>query len=130
MKILTLSIKQANFDEILSGEKTQEFREVTPTMAPKYIYFENNEGKIYKKEADVPDNEGEFFVKTIKYDAIKFITGERKGKRPFALVEVKDAELQYFEDEEGELITYEADGVEYVAGQMIYDLGRIIEHPQ
>lgn len=129
MRILTLSIRQEPFDEIVSGKKTQEFRELRPTTAPKYIYFENEKGKIYKNEADVPDNEGEFFVKAIKYDAIKFVTGEYKGIRPFAIVEVTGAEIQYFEDEDGELITYETDGVEYVAGQMVYDLGRIIEHP-
>lgn len=127
MKILTLSIKQANFDEILSGEKTQEFREVRPTTAPRYIYFENKEGKIYKNEADVPDDEGEFFIKTIKYDAIKFVTGEHKGTRPFAIVEVKGAEMHYFEDDNGELVTEEINGVEYFPGEMVYDLGQIIE---
>ena len=37
MEILTLIIKQKFFDEILSGNKTQEFREIRPTTQKKYI---------------------------------------------------------------------------------------------
>lgn len=37
MNILTLSIKQKYFDEILAGKKTHEYREIRPTNAKKYI---------------------------------------------------------------------------------------------
>ena len=36
MNILTLSIKQKYFDEILAGKKTHEYREIRPTNAKKY----------------------------------------------------------------------------------------------
>lgn len=36
MNILTLIIKQKFFDEILSGKKTQEFREIRPNTQSKY----------------------------------------------------------------------------------------------
>jgi len=32
MKVLALTIKQQPFNEILTGEKTEEFRELRPTM--------------------------------------------------------------------------------------------------
>ena len=36
MNVLTLSIKQKFFDEILAGNKTQEFREIRPNTSQKY----------------------------------------------------------------------------------------------
>ena len=39
MNILTLSIKQKYFDEILAGKKTHEYREIRPTNAKKYITY-------------------------------------------------------------------------------------------
>lgn len=38
MKVLTLSIKQKFFDEILSGKKTQEFREIRPHQIQANIF--------------------------------------------------------------------------------------------
>lgn len=49
MKILTLSIKQVYFDEILAGTKKQEFRDVTPINAKKYFRYELN-GKLYDND--------------------------------------------------------------------------------
>lgn len=127
MKILTLSIKQKFFDEILAGKKTQEFREIRPTNSSKYIRYILN-GKEYKSVDDMPDSEeGDFDVAPIQYDAIKFLTGEYKGKRPYAIVEIKNAEMQIFTDENGDDIVYEYNGEEYLAAQMVYDLGRVIE---
>ena len=40
MEILTLIIKQKFFDEILSGKKTQEFREIRPTTQKKYCQLD------------------------------------------------------------------------------------------
>ena len=126
MNILTLSIKQKFFDEILSGKKTQEFREIRPTNSSKYMLYELN-GKKYADADQIPDEEGDLNVEPIKYDAIKFLTGAYTGKRPYALVEVKDANIEFFCDEEGNDITYEYNGETYVAAQMVYDLGRVIE---
>jgi hypothetical protein len=47
--------------------------------------------------------------------------------RDSALVEVKDAYTEVFVDEEGNQITYEYKGYEYYAGQIVYNLGKVLE---
>lgn len=125
MNILTLSIKQKFFDQIISGEKKQEFREIRPKNAKKYINY-ICDGKEYGADEDLPED-GNVDVMPIKYDAIKFLTGEYKGKRPFAVVEVKGAKVQLLTDENGEDIVYEENGIEYILSQIVYELGDIIE---
>ena len=129
MKILTLSIKREWFDKILSGEKTHEYREIRPTVQQRYIFYRNN-GKDYKpSEFDqIPNDESPIEVLPIKYDAIKFLTGAYSGKRPWMLVEVKDAESIVLTDDDGNDIEYEwTDGNVYVAMQMDYTLGKVLE---
>lgn len=129
MRILTLSIKQKFFDEILAGKKTQEFREIRPTNSKKYILYELN-GKKYSNPDEIPSDEeeiGELNIEPVEYDAIKFLTGEYKGKRPYAIVQVKGANVELFCDEEGNDVTYEYNGETYIAAQIVYDLGKVIE---
>lgn len=129
MKILTLSIKQKYFNDILSGEKKQEFREIRPNNSKRYVIYELN-GKEYTDPDTLPsedEEQGELNLKPVKYDAIKFLTGEYKDKRPFAIVEVKDANIELFCDEEGNDITYEYKGETYIAAQVVYDLGEVLE---
>lgn len=125
MKILTLSIKQKYFDEILSGKKPVETREIRPTNARKYIKYECN-GKEYDADAELPE-EGEIDVKPIQYDAIKLLTGEYKGKRPFAIVECTGAKVYFLTDENGNDITYEYEGETYIASQIEFSLGKVLE---
>lgn len=125
MKILTLSIKQKYFDEILAGKKTHEYREIRPTNAKKYITYLCG-GKEYKADEELPE-EGEVELKPIQYDAIKLLTGEYKGKRPYIIVEVKSAEAVILTDENGKDITYEYQGEEYLAAQIDYTLGKVLE---
>ncbi len=117
MEILTLSIKQKFFDEILAGTKKQEFREIRPNSQSKYCELDEDG---YVKEI-------EGVLQPRKYDAIKFLTGEYKGKRPFIFVEVKDAKIELFEDENHELVTYTYQGEQYIAAQVVYDLGKVLE---
>lgn len=117
MNILTLSIKQKYFDEILAGKKKQEFREIRPSSQKKYCGLDE-EG--YCKEID-----GIFIPR--KYDAIKLLTGAYSGKRPWALVEVKCANIELFVDENNEFIELEEKGVPYLAAQVVYDLGKVID---
>ena len=125
MNILTLNIKQKYFDEIFSGKKTHEYREIRPTNAKRYITYLCC-GKEYKADEELPED-GEIELKPIRYDAIKFITGEYKGKRPYIVVEVKEAEVAILTDENGEDITYEYQGEEYIAAQIDYTLGKVLE---
>lgn len=116
MKILTLIIKREFFDRILSGEKTQEFREIRPNTQKKYCELDE-EG--YCKEVDG-------ILQPRKYDAIQFYVGYNKD-RESALVEVKGARIELFEDENHNLIEYEYNGEPYLAAQVVYDLGRVID---
>ena len=124
MNILTLSIKQIHFDAIIEGSKKDEFREIRPNTAHKYITYWVGK-KEYKKYIDVPQDE-EPEAKPIKYDAIQFYTGQMSGKRPGALVEVKGAEIIILTDENGE-IEYEYEGETYLLAQIKYKLGNVIE---
>lgn len=128
MNILTLSIKQKYFDEILAGKKKQEFREIRPTNAKKYFRYLLN-GKEYDEDTLPSEDEesGDIDLVPVKYDAIKFLTGAYSGKRPYAVVEAKDAHIEILCDEEGNDIVYEYNGKEYSAAQVVYDLGKVIE---
>ncbi|GAB1462277.1 hypothetical protein [Pedobacter sp.] len=108
MKILTLIIKQTFFDQIVSGEKKNEYREIRPSNAQKYV---------------IEDGEN---VEPVKYDAIRFYAGYNKD-RATALFAVKNALIEILEDEEGNDIVYEENGQEYVMAQMNYELGDKIE---
>ena len=120
MNVLTLSIKQNFFDEILSGAKKQEFREIRPSTQKKYCELDE-EG--YCKF----DEEKGIFVPR-HYDAIKFLTGAyNKGPRPWALVEIKDANIELFVDENDKFIELEEKGEPYYMAQIVYDLGEVIE---
>lgn len=118
MRILTLSIKQNFFDEILAGTKTQEFREIRPSSQAKYCEVD--------EEGYCVENDG--IIVPRKYDAIKFLTGAyNKGPRPYIIVEVKDANVELFVDENDEFIELEQNGEKYLAARIVYDLGEIIE---
>lgn len=125
MKTLTLSIKQNFFDEIIAGTKREEFREITLKNRRKYFNYVCG-GKEFKDENDLPE-EGEVGISPIKYDVIKFYTGAYKGKRPFAVVEIKNAEVQIITDEDGKDIVCIEDGEEYLQAQMAYKLGKVID---
>lgn len=124
MKILNLIIKQKYFDEIIAGTKTQEFREIRPTTSKKYIHY-LHDGIEYDDDRDLPE-EGDVDIVPIQYDAIRFFVGYNKD-RASALVEVKDAFVELFVDEEGNDIVYEYKGEEYIAAQITYNLGKVIE---
>jgi hypothetical protein len=123
MKILSLIIKQAYFDAILRGEKTQEFREVKPTTIKKLLQLD-------EEGFEVIDEHGN--SQPIQYDAIRFYVGYNKD-RDSALVEVKDAHSEIFVDDNDEIFETEkinpkTGKVEYwVAQQVVYDLGKVLE---
>ena len=63
----------------------------------------------------------------VKYDALKLITGEQKGTRPYLIVEVKSAQIEVITDEDDNVITYEKDGMTYVMAQIVYKLGKVLD---
>ena len=52
LKVLTLRIKQFYFNEILSGDKTIEYRKVKQTNLNKYTYVDPSDGKRYLRRFD------------------------------------------------------------------------------
>ena len=89
MKVLTLNIKKQYFDEILSGEKKIETRELKQTTLNRYTYLDESDGKRYLR----------------RYDALRLFVGYHKD-RESALVQVKD-------------ITYNEGIVEYHLGLIL-----------
>ena len=89
MKVLTLNIKKVYFDEIISGTKTTEYRELKQTTLNKYTYLDESDGKRYLR----------------RYDALRLFVGYHK-ERESALVQVTD-------------ITYNEGIVEYHLGMVL-----------
>lgn len=111
MRILDLIIKGEWFDKIISGEKTEEFREIRPKNQHRYQTFDE------VSQEYVP----------ISYDAIRFFVGYNKDRKS-AVVEVTKAEFEYVIDEEtGDFITYEHEGQTYATVEMVYTLGKVLE---
>lgn len=131
MKTLTLNIKQVHFDEILAGTKKHEFRDIFPDNQKRFIRYVLN-GKEYTSLQEMPSEEeepGEVDVVPVKYDCIKFLTGAPSGKRPYLVVEIVDSEVVFLTDENGEdlILVDEEHDQEFIAAQMDYTLGKIIE---
>ena len=127
MKVLALTIKQQPFNEILTGEKTEEVRELRPTMyCSRYVVYRGDDGKVYKMASLVPKGV-DCKPEIVKYDALKLITGEQKGTRPYLIVEVKSAQIEVITDEDDNVITYEKDGMTYAMAQIVYKLGKVLD---
>ena len=125
MKKLTLQIKKESFDAILKGEQKVEHRVAWPSQVTKYVFFEC-EGKQYKKQEDLPDNDSPITILPIEYDALYLINGRRKNA-PRLLVEVESAEFIIYQDDEGNDMTCEENGQEFYVCQVWYHLGKILE---
>lgn len=130
LKVLNLIIKQKYFDLIMSGRKTQEFREIRPTNERKYVLIDDEGYAIEDENGNcVP----------VKYDAIRFFVGYNPD-RDTALVRVESAYTEIFVDEQGNPIYYEfgkdektGEPIQYFAEQIVYNLGEILDkdiHPK
>lgn len=111
---LNLIIKQIYFDLIVSGEKTEEYREIKDTTFSKYLDYDKNEGFLLLEElvhGEIDDldiysyNEGEYPFVPRNYDFIKFAVGYAKD-RDQALVEVKDISFEIMKDSSGREIRF------------------------
>lgn len=112
MNVLTLQIRREFLDKILSGKKKEEFREIRPNNAKKYIeYFTADDG-----EED---------VRPRKYDGLKLLNGYAKD-RPEVIIKYNKAEIEYIVDQDGNFIEYEENGEFYLTAQMVYNLGKVV----
>lgn len=117
MKTLTVNVDKQSFADVLHGEVVKFSAEVTPENVTQLIMLDE-EG--YEKE----DEHGNSIP--ILYDRILFCTG-RGPIIKTALVEVKWCYTEMFVDEDGQVITYEHGGRDWVQEQVVYDLGEILE---
>lgn len=53
LNVLKLVIKKKDFEQIVSGEKKEEYRELKQTTLNKYTYIDESDGKRYLKRYDV-----------------------------------------------------------------------------
>lgn len=117
MKVLNLAIEKQELDRILNGEKTQECREIHPSNLARYIELD--------EEGFEREDEDQTSVPII-YDAIQFVTFDTPEPES-AIVEVTGTWTQMFtREEDGELILYKYQGQDWIAEQVIYELGKIL----
>jgi hypothetical protein len=124
MNVLTLQITKDSFQAILKGEQDVEHRYVYPSNVARYVYFKHD-GKKYKRQEDIPDDDKDVEVLPVEYDALYLINGRRKDA-PRLTVEVKSAEFIIFTDEDGNDQVFEENGKEYLVCQVWYHLGKVL----
>lgn len=115
--VVTYIIKQHWFDEILSGRKKKEYRELKATTLKKLVKLDKNgELVLDENENAIP----------IHYDAMLLFVGYNKV-RDSALVEVTGEKEEMFHDENGnEIFETLEDGSRFYPSQVAYDLGRVL----
>ncbi len=124
-KVLTLQIDRACFNTIKSAEQKVEHRYVYPTNVKKYVYFETD-GKIYQNQNEIPEDSKEIKPIPVEYDALYLINGRHK-EAPRMLVEVESAEFVILTDEDDNDLKYMYNDEEYIACQVWYHLGAILD---
>lgn len=109
---ISLIIKTQYLDQIKSGTKKQEFREIRHNTASKYCHL---------------DKDGEFQAMKTP-DTLELLGGYRND-RPRLVVRVTGVTLDIFtEEKDGQTVncTYIHDGKEYLQCRVIYDLGEVV----
>lgn len=117
MKRLTLQIDRPCFKAILQGKQKVEHRYIYPSNAGKYV-----------TQKEKKDENGEEYVEVncVPYDALYLINGRRKDA-PRLTVAVDHAEFIIMSDENGNDLTFEENGEEYLVCQVWYYLGAILD---
>ena len=123
IKVLNLVVNQSNFNQILSGEKKQEFRDIKPTTARKYVETDEDGYPTWDKKGN---------SKPLHYDALHLFVGYNPD-RDSMLIEVKSSHTELLVDKDGEPILYKHKGEDWLMDQIVYDLGEVLEkdiHPR
>ena len=112
MTQLYLTIKKVWLDQILSGKKKKEYRDIKPGLQSRYLQLDKD-GYCIKKN-------GEFLPR--EYDQILFKCGEQR-----VIVEVLGAKVNILRDNKGKVIFHEKGNDRFYAAQVVYDLGKILQ---
>ncbi len=103
---LTLQFR-GSLEPIIRGEQKDEHRYIYPRNWHLYV-------------------SGDYYGDPIHYDSLKLING-RLSNAPWIRVKVLSEEVVVLTDEDGNDLTYEQDGVEYIKLMMVYHLGEVLE---
>ena len=146
---LYLTIKQVYFDQIISGTKTEEFREISPNTYKKYLDCDENgepycNGEVlteedlewYDEELLMACKDGKFpffFKESIKflnlavgYNKVRdTATVEVKSITPLIAKNPKGQEIRFDFDEEGNTVM-NSNGA-FCMWQAVFHLGEIVE---
>lgn len=138
MKILTLTLSLKHFNQVLTGSKKRETRELTPINFSRYIEFMYN-GFIYSRCEEIPNIQTiEFETESIQaegksitflpkpYDAIKYVVKTKSDQKTSLLIQITESNLFFFLDDKGNDLTYQYQGITYVMAKINYQLGAII----
>ena len=111
MEIIKLTTKAQTLEALRDGQIKEYAREIRPNTQKKYCLLD--------EDGYVVDIEG--VLQPRHYDVAQFQCGHEA-----CAFKIEKAEIELFEDENGELITYEENGEEYLAAQVVYHLGERI----
>lgn len=107
-----LELRTKHLDDIISGRKKREVREIRPNNEHRYIQLEGDYAVCDDKGNSIP----------IEYDAIRFESGER-----FAVVEIREAYTEIMVDESGQPLWYDYEGERYYRENVVYELGEVLQ---
>ena len=108
MEVIKLTTKQNTIDALRAGQMKEYAREIRPNTMKKYCALDD--------DGYVIDIDG--VLQPRRYDVVQFQCGHEA-----CAFKIDHAQIELFEDENQELITYEENGEEYIAAQIVYFLG-------
>ena len=111
MEIIRLTTKQDTLNALRDGQIKEYAREIRPNTMKKYCQLD--------EDGYVVDIDG--VLQPRFYDVVQFQYGHET-----CAFKIEKAQIELFEDESGELITYTENGEEYIAAQIVYFLGEKI----
>lgn len=125
LSVIDLEIDQYFFDQILTGERKEECREITRENERQFILIDDENYAIEDENGNsIP----------VKYDAIRFKVGDN-NRGDNALVRIADSYTQILVDEDGNPQYYlldpnkslEDDSNVFYIEEIVYVLGEVIE---
>ena len=111
MEIIRLTTKQNTLDALKEGMIREYAREIRPNTQKKYCELD--------EEGYVKDIDG--VLQPRRYDVVQFTCGHES-----CAFRIEDTQIELFEDDNGELVTYTENNEEYIAAQVVYYLGERI----
>ena len=111
MDIIKLTTKPDTFADLKAGLIRDYAREIRPNTQAKYCDLD--------EDGYVKDIDG--VLQPRHYDVVTFLCGHDSVS-----FKIENAQIELFEDEHQNLITYTENGEEYIAAQIVYFLGEKI----